>query len=208
MRRLEAILAAVLVLSLSGCVLRGKDKVASNIPPPPKQAPAPAPPPAPPKLSIPQTNVELPPPQPVNAEALAPPLQEEPPATTPAARPPRRAAPPPARTESAPVVQGPVAPPQAAPPAEQPDRGPVGELLSAQDIKKFQDETAAFRKETQSNLDQAKKRHLTPSERQRRDTIASLLSESVAAEARSDWRSASDFAERALALAKELNGAK
>src|SRR5947199_1255340 len=70
MRRAAAFLILAVAGSCGGCVVR-KPKTASVAPAAPKPAtPAtPAPPPEP--LSIPQTNVYLPEPQPVTPEALA-----------------------------------------------------------------------------------------------------------------------------------------
>src|ERR1039458_4370752 len=103
-----ALLTALLSILLAGCELRGKPAKSAVPPAAPKPvasaAPAPAPPPA---LSIPQTRVELPKPQPVDPAALeteaTPPepppavaAPARPPPGTPAARP-RRPPPPPRR---------------------------------------------------------------------------------------------------------------
>src|ERR1051325_4783810 len=69
--RLAAVFVVIAMAVSLGACLPGKQKTAKAAPAPPKPV-APAPPPAPPpNLSAPQTNVELPPPQPVPAEALA-----------------------------------------------------------------------------------------------------------------------------------------
>ena len=95
MKQAEAILAAAIAISLAGCVLRGRQPQAKAIPVIPAPAVEAAPPPPQAKLSIPQTNAELPPPQPVNLDALtqAPPPEEPPPAAPAAARPSRRSTP-------------------------------------------------------------------------------------------------------------------
>src|SRR5947209_9392765 len=62
-------LVGCLAISLAGCVVRGAPKTAKAMPPAPKPVAAlPAAPPEP--LSIPQTNVALPAPQPLDPEAL------------------------------------------------------------------------------------------------------------------------------------------
>src|ERR1035438_7667652 len=67
----KALVTALLSILLAGCELRGKPAKSAVPPAAPKPvasaAPAPAPPPA---LSIPQTRVELPKPQPVDPAAL------------------------------------------------------------------------------------------------------------------------------------------
>src|SRR5690349_950623 len=70
MRRAEVLLMIAIAASSAGCSFR-KPQTAKAAPAPPRPvAPAtPAPPPEP--LSIPQTNVYLPAPQPVTPEALA-----------------------------------------------------------------------------------------------------------------------------------------
>src|SRR5215813_444319 len=82
MRRVEALLAVAAALALAGCALRAKPTVTAAASPPKPVIPA-APPPAPAPLSIPQTNVQLPPPQPVNPDALVTEEQPEEPAGAP-----------------------------------------------------------------------------------------------------------------------------
>ena len=111
MRYTELTLAVLLAVSLSGCTLRGKPlfkgktpaAVKPVAPPPPVVAAKPAPPEP---LSIPQTNVRLPEPQPISPEALATTVAPEEPAappTSPAPKPPTRrtAAPNPPATQPA-----------------------------------------------------------------------------------------------------------
>src|ERR1035437_5854211 len=78
----QAILAAALAMALAGCAARAKPQLpAAPAPPVPQAQP----------LSVPQTQVELPRPQPFNPDALAtaPPVTGPPPAAPPTA-PPRR----------------------------------------------------------------------------------------------------------------------
>jgi hypothetical protein len=216
MKVLAAILVAGMALSLTGCSLRGKQQQAKAIPPTPRPVaePAPAPPPAPPpKLSIPQTNVELPPPQPVNMDALNQAQQQEeaaPPAASTPRRAPRQA---PRSTAATPAAGEPAAtPPATTPPATQPvepDRPPViTEIVPAGDAKRFQEEAAARKREIVSRLEQANGRGLRGREKQLADRINGFLKSCEAAEARGDWRQASELSERGLALARELTGGK
>src|ERR1019366_6501733 len=114
----KALVTALLSILLAGCELRGKPAKSAVPPAAPKPAvnPAPAPPPPPP-LSIPQTRVELPKPQPVDPGALetetAPP--EPPPAAAAPARS-RRAPPAASQPATPPPPAAPRAPAAAGPP--------------------------------------------------------------------------------------------
>jgi len=203
MKRVEAILAAAMAISLAGCVLRGKQQSAKAVPPAPQPVVQPAPPSAPRVLSTPQTNVELPPSQPVNLDALTqPPPPEEPPPAPPATKgPPRHPAPAaPSRTETVPV--GPAAPPPES------ERQPIQEIVPVEDQKRFQEEAAAQKREIHQRLEQIAGRRLNHSERDQLAHITSFVKQSDAAETRGDWRSAAALAERGLALARELTGGK
>jgi hypothetical protein len=202
MRCVYAVIVVALAVSLTGCMLKGRQQTVKATPPPAATIEPPPPPPPPAKLSIPQTNVELPPPQPVNLDALVqtqPP--EEPPAATPPAKGPRRAA---AAPKTEPVsTQGPAPPPPAA--APEANRPPIQEILTPSDLKQFQDRTATARREVRKRLDG---RQANGAEKELIDRIASFMKQSEEAEGRADWRQASELAERALALARELTGGK
>src|SRR5512133_3538290 len=137
MRIPQALLIVAFALGLSGCFLR---KPKANTPPPPaaKTVPTPAPAPPPEPLSVPQTNVYLPPPQPLTPEAIATtqlPGEPQPP-PMPAPRPERRPqrTPPPRPAETAP----PAPTPTPTPPAAEPDRAPFTEVLPAAELKRLQ----------------------------------------------------------------------
>ena len=66
MTRATVVLVAALAIPLAGCAWSGKPKAAVIPAPPQPAAPAPAPEP----LSIPQTRVDLPPPQPLDPAAV------------------------------------------------------------------------------------------------------------------------------------------
>src|ERR1019366_8693246 len=82
-----ALLTALLSILLAGCELRGKPAKSAVPPAAPKPVASAAPAPAPlPALSIPQTRVELPKPQPVDPAALE--TEATPPEPPPGSRPP------------------------------------------------------------------------------------------------------------------------
>src|SRR5688500_5079004 len=104
MQRTKIILAAVLAILLTGCVLRGKSSAnATPAAPKPVVTPARTTPAPPPVLSIPQTRAQLPPPQPVPEDAvvvsipqeeeIAPPAPVSPPKSPPKRSPPSSGAP-------------------------------------------------------------------------------------------------------------------
>ena len=206
MRFLYALPIAAMALGLSGCALR-KTPAAKAVPvaPKPVVVPAPAPPPQP--LSIPQTNVQLPPPQPLTPEAIATtqlpgepaPSPPTPPRTAPATRTPR---PPVQRnTEAAtPPAPAPATPPAAEP---EPPRAIFTEVLSQADQKRFQDEAAARGQEARRIVDQ-----LSRTRRRQQENavqrVEGFLKQAQEAERRGDMRQAAELAGRALVLAKEL----
>lgn len=210
MRRVEAILAAVMTTTLAGCVVGGKPKTVAAAPPPPQPAAvstAPAPPPAP--LSIAQTQVVLPPPQPLDPEALPDVSPPEQPAdsapvvsgqrTTRGTRQP--AAPKPA--ETAPLV----GPPPAAPPAVD-AHPPIQEMVPASEQKRLQDSAQARRKEILQWLETVNKKRMNRHQQSTVVLIRGFLKESDDAEKRNDMRQADALAERAQILMRELQNAQ
>src|SRR4051812_10599555 len=181
MRRAEAVLIIAIAVSLGGCVLR-KPQAAKPAPPAPKPV-APAPPAPPPQpLSIPQTNVYLPAPQPVSPEALATTI----PPTEPPPAPP---APPKPVTRTAPSRQ-PVrvepAPPPPTPPVEG-ERPTISELTTEPEKKRLQDEANARRQEVEQLVARIPKN----GSRQQRDSMARIKTfqkQSQEAEDRGDMR--------------------
>src|ERR1019366_7473268 len=215
-----ALLTALLSILLAGCELRGKPAKSAVPPAAPKPvasaAPAPAPPPA---LSIPQTRVELPKPQPVDPAALeteATPPEPLPavaaPArsrrATPAARPPAPVPPrpPPRRPPPAATHPAPAPPPAATPPPE--PRETVQEIVSPAEVKRLQDQAQARRSEVKQILDRLGRRQLTGTQRNVVATIRNFLTLSGEAENHNDMRQADALAERAQILAKKLQSGK
>ena len=192
MKPVEAILAAALLLGLAGCAARAKPAV-------PAAAPvAPAPPPEP--LSIPQTQVQLPRPQPFDPDSLstAPPAAALPPAAPPpATKPPqttrRQAAPPPK--------------PETPPPAE-PVRLPIQEILPSNVQQQLRRSAQDHRSQALQLVAQAQRRSLTAAEQALVTRINQFVKSSSDAEKNGDLRSADDLAGRAHILAKELQSGK
>jgi hypothetical protein len=192
MKPLEAILAAALLLGLAGCAARAK-------PPAPAAAPAaPAPPPEP--LSIPQTQVELPRPQPLDPGSLS---------TAPLAAAPPPAAPPPA-TKPPQTARRPAAPPpkpETPPPAEA-VRTPIQEILPANVQQQLRRSAQDHRSQALQLVAQARRRSLTAAEQALVTRINQFVKSSGDAEKNGDLRSADDLAGRAHILAKELQSGK
>jgi hypothetical protein len=206
MRRVDTCAAVALALSMailqSACFLPGKPKtVAAAVPPPPQPTVASTPQTLP-QLSVPQTQVQLPPEQPVNVEGIPPAIKAEEPAPTPApARPTRRPAPTQPKPETPPATP-PVA--AATPPAE--EVAPVQEVLSPEARSRFQESVKNRRGEIRQLLTQV--RRPNSDQKQEIKSIESLLEQCDAAAKRGDLREADALAERALVLARELAGGK
>jgi len=200
MGRVEAIIAAALALSMAGCALSGKPNTAVAVPPQPQPAVQPkAAPPAGP-LSVPQTQVELPPPQPVNPDALTAVQPPEPAEPAAAPKPPRRTtvAPPQPKPEvAAPTVQ----------PAG-PERPPIQEIVPADEKRHYQESADGRKREIRQLLEQTKGRRLTSEQTKTLKRIQLFVAQSDDAEKRGDMRQADALADRGLVLARELAGGK
>lgn len=207
MRRVEVILAAAMAIPLAGCVVGAKNTVAQAAPPAPLPVakPAPAPPPAP--LSMPQTQVTLPPPQPVTQEAIAAarapeqPVEPPPAPKPPPRRPPAGTATPLPRTD-APLVVAP------APSQDPTDRPPLQEMLPEDEKKQLQQKAADTRRQVRLTLQQVKAHHLTKPQNNVLKMVESFVTQSDGAEKAGDMRLADALAERALVLARELQNGK
>jgi hypothetical protein len=204
MRRAKIVLVAILTIALAGCVLSGKPKTVAAPPAVPQPVAATKPPEP---LSIPQTDVKLPAPQPVVRDALNTTTPEEPPPPAPA-KPPASTTPrAPSRPGGAPLPKTPPElPPAAAPEPEQPPRAPIQEILSPDEQKSYKDRAHKFQTDTHSLLSGAKL-HTTNQKRQEQE-INNFLKQSEQAESSGDLRLALQLAERAYTLAKELQGGK
>jgi type IV secretory pathway VirB10-like protein len=172
MKAAPTILIAALALSLAGCAAKAK--------------PAPPAPPAPQPLSLPQTQVQLPPAQPVDPQALAP----APPAE----------APPPSRTTTRTRPAPPAAPQEA-------ERGPARELLDPVESARLRNSADAHKREVRAWLNGSQGRRLDPNN----PTLARiklLLKTSDEAEQKGDIREASDLADRAVTFMRELQSVR
>jgi len=204
MGRVEAIIGVALAISMAGCAVM-KPKTPAIVAAPPLPATPSNLKPEP--LSIPQTQVELPPFQPVNPDALTTVQPPEPaaPAVEPAAAPK-----PPRRTTGAPPKPKPeVTPPpaQPAPPVE-PERPPIQEIVSADERKHEQESGDGHKREIRQLLAQAKAHRLTSEQNKMVKRIQAFVAQSDEAEKRGDMREADALAERGLVLARELAGGK
>lgn len=198
MRRAKVVLVAVMTIPLAGCVLSGKPKTVVAGPPPPQPA-APAPPSEP--LSIPQTEVVLPAPQPFDDNALntAQPVEPTAPVQT---RPPA----PPTRPTHA--NSGPSKPPDIPPAPEpvEPSRPPIHETPSVEEQKQLLASAHDNQDKTRKLL--ASARPHTADQRRAKEEIAQFLKQSMDAENAGDIRLADQLSQRALVLAKELQSGK
>lgn len=194
-------MTALMMVCLAGCSLRGKKSVSAAPPPPP--APTVAKVPEGP-LSIPQTSVQLPPPQPLDPKALETARQEPAPEPEPAPppKPPRRAAQPSVATgpQLPPVETAPVAPPE--------ERPRLQEIVPPEEKRRLAEEIAVRKREIQDVLHQASRRRLSEQDRGVVERIRSFVQLSDQAAARDDIRQAEALTERALVLARELRGAR
>ncbi len=196
-------LAFSMMLLESACALIGKPKTIAAAPPAPQPKPVAAKPAAPPEpLSVPQTNVQLPPAQPIDPGALEPPKPDTPAPAPPAARPPRRTPPATKPETPAPAATAPVPTP-----AETPVE-PVQEVLSADERKRLLDSAHSRKADIHRLLTQIKSHRLNADGNRDVKRIQSLVSQSDTAEKRGDMRQADALAERALIIAQELNGGK
>jgi len=201
MRTVLAILTAALAIFLAGCVIQGKPKAASPPAPQPAAA-APAPAPPPPPLSMPQTEIVLPPAQPVDPQALTKETPPETPAENPSPGRNQRRPAPPAATHSEPAAT-----PPTPPPLPEVERGPVRELLDPAEIKRLKANADLRRREVRSWLNTNRARRLGP----KNPTVIRIqgyLKVSEDAEEKEDVRGASEWAERAALLMKELQSGK
>jgi hypothetical protein len=201
MKLCALIASAILAIAMTGCALGGKPKTA--VPAVPVPAAAAVASPAEP-LSVPQTHVQLPPPQPLNPEALVAPPPQAPPAVV---SPVQTAAP---TARRVPVVSS--APPQPDPaPAvvvAEPARPSIQEVLPEGERSKLQNDAAASRKRVRAWLESTSARRLSGQPKLTRDRIQSFLKASDDAERRGDFREAVQLAERAEILMRELQGGR
>jgi hypothetical protein len=201
MKLCALIASAILAITMTGCALGGKPKTA--VPAVPVPAAAAVASPAEP-LSVPQTHVQLPPPQPLNPEALVAPPPQAPPAVVSPVQP---AAP---ATRRVPAASSAPPPPDPAPAVvvAEPARPSIQEVLPEGERSKLQNDAAASRKKVRAWLESTSARRLSGQSKLTRDRIQSFLKASDDAERRGDFREAVQLAERAEILMRELQGGR
>jgi hypothetical protein len=195
----------LLIVPLAGCT-PGASKQAV-VPPPPKPAAVQQPPPEP-QLSTPQTVVTLPELQPVNPGAI-PKVQ-----TVEAAHPPEKteAPPPPRAPRHTSTGQSKAADPE--PGAEAPaipaapEQAPFQPILNADEQKHIIAAIDGRKKEIADRLNRTRARTLSEHDQSLVDRINSFLAQCGVAEQRGDYSQADALSERALILAKELQGSE
>jgi hypothetical protein len=208
MRRVEAILAVAMAISLSGCVVGGKPKVVSAAPLPPKPVSAPTPVAPPEPLSVPQTHVELPPLQPLSADAvLSTQAPDETPNPTGTSSPPTRPSRPRSNQSAGsqrPEIIGPPAPPATPPQPAESERQPIQDIVPAAELNRLRTEATKNREEIHQRLQQLGRRRLSPKDQDLKDRALSLAKLSDQAQRQGDILKAKELAAKGLVLAKSL----
>ena len=216
MKLLLGISVVTAVLALSSCELGGKTNAAKIPATPAAAAVAPAPPPAPPQpISIPQTEVQLPPAQPVSTEALAtiqaPPLETktapEEPEPEPTAKPATRR-PPPVGPKQDPkqesTTPAPAETAQQPPPQPAEERPKLQPVYTEDERRRILGEIERRKVEIDGILRNINQTRIPSNQRGVIDSIHSFLSSCDDSAKRGDLRSAEALSDRALLLAREL----
>jgi len=193
------ILAVSSALVLAGCTARAKTPAAK---PAAVKPAAPATPEPPPNLSTPQTQAQLPKPQPIDPLAWAV-------ATTPAPDPNagKPAAPAPNRTPRTTRVET-TPPPPATTPAE-PVRPQVQEIIPATDLKRLQESAQIRKREVARILEPFdRRRNLGKTQSIKVGEIKNFVKLSDDFEKRGEMRQADAMAEKAQILARQLQNGK
>lgn len=84
----------------------------------------------------------------------------------------------------------------------------IQEILPAAEQKQLLDRAASKRQQARQLLEQARGQRLSTAQRSLKSSIESFVKTSEDAERRNDARSADSLAEKALVLARELQGGK
>lgn len=201
MQSARPILFVVIALSITtGCVLKGKPKASAPAAVKPATPSPVAAAPPPPPLSIPQTNVQLPAPQPLEPSALATTPPPEEPVLPPMSQLPGPKTEPLKKPTNTPRPQENTSPPVAAP-VEAP-RELVRDAVPAEEAKRLRDEAIVFRREIDTLLSRASSPNATQS--LMIENIRTMKKQSEEAEVAGDVRKANELAQRALTLAKAL----
>ena len=156
-------------------------------------------------ISVPQTQVTLPSPQPIQAEALTT-VQPEAPAAAPPAqtvKPPRAAQPKPEQRQqtTAPTVPAGAQPPPAS-------RRRIRPVESAAERRRLTAEISARQQKVLDNLAKIRSRRLSDAEKSALERIQSFLEQTDAALKDQDLQQAAALSNRALLLSQDLNSEK
>jgi hypothetical protein len=208
---------AIFVLLAAGCLgtVGCAAKAARSAPMPPPATPQPQTavhaPPADEPISVAQTNVVLPKPQPIQAEALAVLPPETPPAPEPSnqtAKPrvPAAAKPEPRQQAGAQTAQGPPPPPPPNPAAA--SRPRIRPVESPADQHRLLTEIGARQQQVREILAKAKTRNLSDAEKSVAERIQAFLDQTENALKDKDLQQAEALSNRALLLCPELNPGK
>ena len=181
----------------AGCSMRAKAKPASTIPVTPKPAPVEIARAAEPPYSVPQTDVVLPRPQPVNPEALPParplaPVPEPQPNKAARVTPPSQT-----QTQREATVQQP-------PPQPPPARQRVRPVQSERDRRRMLNEIESRRRSTEDLLAKVRRRQTSDQERDTIERINGFLEQVKTALAKEDLQQAEALSNRALLLSQDL----
>ncbi len=192
--KLEAIFVVLWSLAAAGCAARAARVTPAPVTPAP---PAPAQAVAEEPISVPQTHVVLPRPQPIQAAALviAPP---QPPPPEPAVQAPKpRSAPKPESRPQATQTQ-PAGPPL--PPSRR-----IRPVESAAERRRLLTAISSHQRQAQAILAKARTRSLSDAEKGTADRIQNFLEQTETALKEQDLQLAEALSSRALLLCKELN---
>jgi hypothetical protein len=205
-------ITVLFVISLCGCEMKARR---AQTPPPPHPVPVKAEPPSAiasnEPLSIPQTQVRLPSPQPINPEAVATPpvtLPAEAAVAHPSHRPSRRppVTPPVVTTVKPETVETAETPPPA--PAVEAPRPRIEPALPAEQRRQLNEEIASRQHKIEQMVASISARRLSESEKRSVERIKSFLNLSHQALERGDTQQAGALADRASLLAQEMTSAQ
>jgi hypothetical protein len=204
------VLLAAGCIGTVGCAAKAARTAPVTTPATPQPQPALNAHPADEPISVAQTNVVLPRPQPIQAEALATLPPEAPRVPEPAnqstrTRAPAAAKPEPRQQAGAQPVQGPPPPPPPSPAASRPRIRPVE---SAAEQHRLLTEIGARQKQVQDILAKAKARPLSDAEKSAAERIQAFLDQTENALKEKDLQQADALSNRALLLCPELNPGK
>src|SRR5262249_23121604 len=193
------------ILTLPACSLRSSQASAKPV----ASAPQPAVPAsslvdtaADEPISVPQTQVTLPNPQPIQAEALSAPKVESPPAAAPASQPPKPRPNTGPRAEPRPQTASQPAP---APPPATASRRRIRPVESAAERGRLMGEITTRQRQVQDNLAKARNRPLSDAEKGAVERIRAFLEQAETALKNKDLQQAAALSNRALLLSQDLN---